>query len=219
MYKVRHIKISLLLLTAGAMSWGLIQVSSRSVSRLREQREAIQAIRDAGGRFYYDYVEDSNGVWAGGKSWVPVPAQRILQRSLNSEWRDWIHDVGYVLLEGDRADDQTLAKVSKLSNVRFLVLWSNSRVTERGYAHIGGMKSLTCLSLQHSHLTDAGMRHLTELSQLKQLELNNTLISDNSIDHLRAFSEIEQLYISGTTISKAVGRDFEAEFATGIVDY
>ena len=202
-----------LIILAGIALCGLFLILY--LSGVRQQRKAAQAIRAAGGRFYYDCQEGADGAWPGRDSWVPVS----WRRRLGADWGNWFHPVGYVHFEGSRANDATLAEVSKLPRVKLLGLWDNTNVTERGYASIGHMKNLTWLSLQHSHLDDAGLRHLTGLKKLKGLELNNTLITDNSVEDLKKFPQIKELWISGTKISKAVGRKFEASYPLGVVDY
>ncbi len=81
-------------------------------------------------------------------------------------------------------DDQGLAPISRLSELRWLAI-SGSSVTDEGLRAVGGLAELRELLLDHTQVTDRGLRHLYALKELRLLDLRGTRVSDAGVSALR----------------------------------
>ncbi len=81
-------------------------------------------------------------------------------------------------------------------------LWlHDSRITDRGLAHVGRIKGLENLTLQNTEITDAGLEHLKGLTKLKLLELDGTKVSDNGLALLEGLSTLERISLTRTRVT------------------
>ncbi|HEY1174406.1 MAG TPA: leucine-rich repeat domain-containing protein [Verrucomicrobiae bacterium] len=203
--------VGVLILALLLLGFGFYYASTQN-----EHRAAIQAIRDAGGRFGYDYENYNNPQGLAPHTWVPP----WLQRLIGPEWKDMFHQVDYVIFEGGESPtDETMAAISKLPKITLLVLWGNRTVTSQGYAHIGSLKNLTLLSIQATSLDDTGMLHLKDLKKLQHLQLCNTQITDQSAPILKNLPALKELWLDDTKISKPAARDIEKALPKTMVTY
>jgi Leucine Rich repeat len=152
------------------------------VRSVRIQREAVAAIRRAGGSFAYDWQwghrEQRTIVYTGkprAPSWLAsiVPADYVANVVL----------VDLALRAGKRpdpADDETLAHVGRLGHLESLEL-SGTAITDAGLAHLKGLTGLRRLTLDRTLVSDAGLAHLEGMTSLTSLNISGSRITDEGI--------------------------------------
>jgi hypothetical protein len=178
------------------------------VNKVREQREAVAAVRRCGGLVYYDY-EYVNGRFTGGRGpWAP----RWLRGLLGDEFFQEVRHVNLTYGDAtgkclDEANgltyDRVLARVARLPGVRWLTLMGN-QATDEGLRHIGTMTGLEVLFIwDASSVTDAGVAHLAGLKNLKAVHINDSNLTDASLALLSGLPSIESLSLPGNRFSDA----------------
>jgi hypothetical protein len=189
---VRSLMTLVLILGAG-LGW--------LVGSARIQREAVAAIRRAGGTVRYDWEAANGGtVTAMGGMVIPV-------KNTKPPWPRWMVDrlgidyfgnVAEVDLFG-RGSDAEVAHIGWLSRLEKLTL-SQSAVTDAGLVHLRGMSRLKWLYLGGTVIGDAGLAHLEGLD-LRGLGLDATLVGDAGLSKLEGMTDLQQLVLSSTRIS------------------
>jgi len=185
--------MTLVLIIGAGMGW--------LVGSARVQREAVAAIRRAGGTVRYDW-EAPNGGAAAAMGGMVIPVKRT-----KPPWPGWIVDRLGIDYFGNVAEvdlfgcgsDAEVAHIGWLSRLEKLTL-AQSAVTDAGLAHLRGMSRLRWLYLGGTRIGDAGLAHLESLS-LQGLGLDATLVGDAGLAHLEDVTSLKQLVLSSTRIS------------------
>jgi hypothetical protein len=206
--------IVVVLLIGGWIGW--------IVRSARVQRDAVAAIKRAGGTALYDWqwhfpsrgpARNASGPWA--PIWL---VERIgadyFQNVTNVSLRDsgsssaLVAQIGgfdrleLLMLGGSEISDDALRHLNGLSNLQALHL-SGTDVTDRGLKHLKGSVRLKRLSLQGAKVTDSGMVHLQRLTSLEELDLKMTQITDSGLISLRELKNLRRLNLEMTRISDA----------------
>ena len=152
--------------------------------RARDQKYAVEAIRELGGVVFYEH-QTIPFVFVGiGRSPpgfnIVEPGPKWLRRFIGDEY---FFTVSGVNLGELKIDDASLAEIKRLTNVKTLDL-RNTQVTDIGLKHLKGWTDLTSLNLRDTNITDAGLEHLKGLAKLLELQLNNK-VSDESVKKLQ----------------------------------
>jgi internalin A len=198
------------------------------VHSARIQRDAVAAIKSAGGRVSYDWE------WNNGKS-LPAGKPSAPQWLVDLIGVDYFDHVTYVFLTPSVADDAAFAQVGRLTHVQTLIhdqsswdcefttptlsdaglshltglthlselCFRDSRVTDAGLVHLKGLTNLTLLFLDRNQITDAGLAHLTGLKKLTSLSLSSSQITDAGLVHLKGLTDLSELNLGGTQITDA----------------
>jgi hypothetical protein len=185
----RYVRISVramlvIVVTVGAVA-GLIVRSARF------QREAVAAIRDAGGIVYYDW-QWKNGatVPRGSPTGPPWLVDRI--------GVDYFNSVTWVLVV-HRAKDNELRNIGQLRATESLCL-QGADITDRGLAHLEGMTNLHQLNLGHTLITDSGLAHLKGLRNLRILRLDHTEVGGAGLADLSKLPNLVDLDLEWTNV-------------------
>jgi hypothetical protein len=208
-FSVRGLIVVVLVVGAG-LGW--------IVHQAHVQRDAVAAIKKAGGSVYYDWEWRIGKPIPGGRPWAPSWLVDLIGP-------DYFGHVTHVTLRGPPGPtDATLAHVGRLTRLQALLddsssasdtglvhlkgltklsdLWLNdTQVTDAGLLHLKGMTNLSSLSLDGTQVTDAGLVHLKGLTNLSDLWLNNTQITDAGLVHLKGMTNLTTLVLSGTRIT------------------
>lgn len=112
-------------------------------------------------------------------------------------------DLGLIL---DRTDDETMQRMSKLTNLKVISLPYNSgmgyTITDNVLAYIKNLKNLEALVLNGaSKVTDAGLMNLKDLKKLKFLNLNHTSITDAGLVYLKDLTNLNIIFLGATRVS------------------
>jgi internalin A len=190
------------------------------VRRAQIQRNAVAAIRRAGGYVKYDWE------W---KDLEPIPVGKPLwpQWLVSCIGVDYFGSVSYVHLNHNPkasdveltylrgltgleqlylcdtdVNDLGLVYVSGLTRLRFLNL-RRTKLGDVGLGHLKRLTNLRSLLLGHTKVTDDGLCHLEQLTSLQTLDLNSTDITDAGLEHLKGLVNLRQLYLAGTKVTDA----------------
>ena len=143
-----------------------------ATKQARDQRQAVEAIRELGGMVIYDYQ------LAGSEK----PARPEWLGELIGD--DYFARVVFVRFLGTPATDADLVHLEGLRGLQGLSLLG-TEVTDAGLAHVEAYTSLETLDLTLTDITDAGLVHLKHLTKLRKLGLSNTSVTDAGVDALR----------------------------------
>ena len=164
-FSLRTLMVLMLVLGCG-LGW-----LASKIIRAREQREAVKAIEELGGRV--DWKPASGGITRTAAAWVG----KLMGG-------DWSVDVGAVYLTGTPVTDAGLEHLRGLTQLRFLSL-DSTPVTDAGLEHLRGLTQLQGLYLSSTRVTDAGLAHLRGLTQLEVLYLISTRVTDAGVNELK----------------------------------
>jgi hypothetical protein len=175
------------------------------MQKARRQREAVEAILDAGASVLYDYRSDENGAvfdehlfpFGIGREETSTPPWL---RELFGD--DFFCDVTVIWSIGGRVTDSTLEHLKGVNNVRTLHVPLNP-ITDNGLEHIRGLKTLTTLTLFGAQITDAGLEHLNGLNNLQTLSLNDTQVTDAGLENVKGLTRLQSLGLSSTEVTDA----------------
>lgn len=87
-------------------------------------------------------------------------------------------------LQGCQITDQDLETISKLDNLRSLLLLENTQITDLGMKKIASLKKLLVLEITHAQITPNGLKALVELP-LKHLIINKNQFTPSQIERIK----------------------------------
>jgi hypothetical protein len=99
-------------------------------------------------------------------------------------------------LGGDTVTDKGLESVGDLTDLRELVLWWATGITDDGVAHLGRLPRLRMVDISLSPLTDEGVRHLADLPELEELSVQGRKFTDRSLLYLARSKHLKSLRLS-----------------------
>jgi len=143
-----------------------------TAKRAREQKQAVETIREAGGRVTYDY-QLTGSVKPSISEWL---------RELIGD--DYFARVVFVGLLGSSGTDAVLVHLEGLTDLRGLSLLG-TEVTDAGLAHVGACTNLETLDLRLTSITNNGLVHLKRLTKLRKLDLSHSPVTEVGIVALR----------------------------------
>lgn len=189
---VRWLMISVLAI-GGGLGW--------VVHRERVQREAVEAIRKAGGSVSYSW-QYTDGTY------LPPGGPGLPGWLLNALGPDHFYRATSIDLVGGRVDkinDALMARIGQLSGLERLNLNGSKGVTDAGMVHLAGLKNLRHLDLSFVDATGASLEHLKGMKRLKHLELPFGRIVDADLAHLGGLTNQKwlQLQAKAPTITDA----------------
>ncbi|QDV38837.1 leucine-rich repeat domain-containing protein [Tautonia plasticadhaerens] len=213
----------LVLVIGGGLGW--------VVHSARVQREAVEAIRRAGGSVQYDWQVEAeraalkNGMGGMGGGFLVLP-------DAEPPWPRWLVDrlgVDFfgsvvevdVIGGGSDALLAHIGRLDRLDHLRFLdsdvspaglsrlrtlsrLKWldlGETNVTDAGLAHLRGLTALEGLGLDQTRIGDAGLAHLAEMSNLRHLDLSTTDVGDPGLVRLQGLTNLETLYLGDTRVT------------------
>jgi hypothetical protein len=172
-FSLRTLLVFVLLASLGA-SWLAVRLH-----HARRQRDAVIAIRAAGGTVGYDYEVDKTNMFIVQEAEPPAPP-----------WLEWLFGDDFfadvVLVDVYEPDfgDADVEHLKDLTELRSLQL-SSTQVTDAGLEHLKGLANLTDLRLHHTQVTDAGLEHLRGLTKLKALYIPFTRVTSKGVERLQ----------------------------------
>jgi hypothetical protein len=160
------------------------------------QRDAVAAIRKAGGTVAYNWEWDHGKAIPGGRPQAPG-------RLVEFIGVDFFGHVTHVDLSGSsRPADTVLAEVGRLNQLQSLSLGFAS-VTDAGLVHLEGLTNLSFLVLNGTQAADAGLVQLKGLTESSRLWLKGTQVTDAGLLHLKGLTNLSGLVLNGTQVTDA----------------
>jgi hypothetical protein len=179
--------IVLVLVIGAALGW--------IVREAHIQRDAVAAIRRAGGSVSYDWE------WSDGKP-VPGGKPRAPGWVIDLIGADNFGHVTLVILAPPSATDATLAHVGRLTRLQELYVGSPS-VSDAGLENLTGLTNLSILSLSGTPVSDRGLAKLMGLIKLFHLNLSDTPITDAGLVSLRGLTKLASVMVGNTQVTDA----------------
>ena len=161
------------------------------VHRARQQRLAVEAIRQWGGRVAFE------------------SAGQVTRRQAQQGFRHWIQSqlgdeyfetVIYVSLSGADIRDDDLQLLLAFPELKALVV-NNTPISDVGLSSILQLTNLERLDVRGTRITDAGLRHMDGLAALKTLDINDTPISDKGMEYLAHLPSLNSLGLAGSRVT------------------
>jgi Leucine-rich repeat (LRR) protein len=189
-FSIRGLIVLVLVIGAG-LGW--------LVRSARIQRDAVAAIKNAGGIVYYDYAWEGTygNLGLPRKPWAP----RWLVAVIGVDYFGQVTDVAFIN-DDSTATDTVIAQVGRLTRLQRLSLYG-SGISDAWLEHISGLTNLTELDLARTQVTDVWLSHLKALSNLSNLNLSSTRVTDAGLAHLNALPSLTSLDLQGTHITDA----------------
>jgi hypothetical protein len=167
-YSLRTLMI-VVTLFAVACSWFAVKLQQAS-----SRREAVEAIRKAGGSIFYDYqIDKSEKVIPGAEPFAPICLRNLLGD-------DFFYDVVYAEVSSDTA----LAQLKAFPQLKWLQA-IQSGITDNGMQHLETLTQLKRLSLEYTQVTATGLEHLNVLPRLDRLDLRDNKILKEDLEKLQ----------------------------------
>ncbi|MEC5126329.1 c-type cytochrome domain-containing protein [Verrucomicrobiales bacterium BCK34] len=107
------------------------------------------------------------------------------------------------------SDDQIALLKPVAGDIKWIDL-ARTKVTDKGLAHLAGMKNLERLHLENTAITDAGLDSLKELTNLEYLNLYNTGITDAGLAKLSGLKKLKKLFVWQSKVTDAGAAKFAA---------
>ncbi len=185
-FSVRGLIVVVLVIGAG-LGW--------VVHQAQVQRDAVVAIKCAGGSVMYDWE------WSNGK---PIPGAKSPApgRLIDLIGADYFGHVNLVILTTPSATDATLAHVGRLTRLQELYVSSPS-VSDAGLEHLTGLTNLSILSLSGTPVSNGGLAKLMGLIKLFHLNLSDTPITDAGLVSLHGLTKLSSVMVGNTQVTDA----------------
>jgi hypothetical protein len=152
------------------------------VRSVRDQRDAVAAIKRAGGSVAYDRAWDHYNPTlvhpGGGRRAADWLAKHIdFDYVANVVWVDVVPNR---VRTSSNDDDATLALLGRLRGLKHLILEETS-ITDSGLAQLKGLSELQALDLRNTAISDAGLARLEALKSLQHIWLTGEVVSDDAV--------------------------------------
>ncbi len=209
-FSVRGLLVVVLVIGAG-LGW--------LVRSARIQREAVEAIKNAGGSVCYNWEYSDGNVISGGNPWAPPwwvnlvgvdyfghvslvvsPSARVSAATI--ELVGPLSQLEELRLGHSAVADAGLGHLNGLGKLKRLIL-TGTDVNDTALVHLKGLRELSALDLIGTGVTDAGLAHLKGLSNLSVLGLSYTKVSDRGLEHLSGLKNLSSLDLHGTQVTDA----------------
>ena len=207
-----NMRTMMILVAVVGVALGWLVVSSHA------QRDAVAAIRGAGGRVSYNGelgISKMRGQWKGGVwptlrsryralvwladrvgiDYFDHPAQVVLPAHVRLP-EIMVHvgrlrRLDWLFIDGCD-EDVSLAPLAGLAELKILLV-RNAKIGDAGLAPLGNLKALRSLQLHHVGLTDAGLEHLAGLVNLEHLGLDGDQLTGAGFPRLSRLARLKQL--------------------------
>ena len=196
----RGIRIQYTLRTLLAITAVIAWFVGHSAQSARDQRLALDVVREKHGRVAYDWEPHVDGVTSDclpvdlGQHGASIPGPAWLRRIIGD---DFFQNV--VVIRLHTACDADLKLFARMKYLRILIL-DRSHVTDDGMCFVGQMRGLEELRLGLTTITDAGLAELDTLTHLRELRLEGTRVTDAGVRAI-ALMPLECLVLDGTQIT------------------
>ncbi len=180
----------------------------------RVQRQAVAAIRAAGGSITYEWDVPGAPSTPGWRRWVAEHidvdlTSNVVQARLSPSCGD--SELAQVAqfdrlqsldVDGANVTDAGLASLRRLTRLRSLYLGGRP-ITDAALVHLEALTGLETLSLNRTPVTDAGLVHLKGLAKLRWLELASTEVGDAGLASLEGLASLRSLWLNRTKVGDA----------------
>jgi internalin A len=185
----------------------------------RIQRDAVVAIKKAGGSVNYNWEWSNGKAIPGGKPWMP----KRLVELLGVDYLGHVTRVSYMQRASDLMNARMAETQARLAEIKAELAASEAKldkalgradgetvnpvqppkpvastVSNDGdvfTADLLALPQLSCVDLSFSDVTDDGLAHLKMVTSLSELNLTRTVITDAGLAHLKGLTNLTHLQL------------------------
>jgi hypothetical protein len=198
--------------------------------KAKQQRAAVQAIRDAGGWVHYDYDYSEPGsdqADRGGGPWEPnwllalvgidffhdvVEVNMVYQYEGSTRLDNTRQPVDIaphlahfprlrsLLISGQYVDDAGMETVGRLKRLEWFYQWNGQHISDAGAVHLRNMPRLKYIHLADSQVGDAGLAVFAKLPNLEGLSMQRNRFTDAGVAHLAGHPKLKNLWIGSLSL-------------------
>src|SRR5262249_13516259 len=96
-------------------------------------------------------------------------------------------------LGGDQVTDENLRYVGRMTGLEELSIAWGFPLTDRGFAHLSGLKRLRILQVDHSKMTDSSLDAFGKLTNLEELRVAGEGFMDHGLARLQGLTRLKSL--------------------------
>ena len=100
-------------------------------------------------------------------------------------------------LGGETVTDKGLEALADQTDLRELIIWWATAISDAGVAHLGRLPRLRMIDISLSPLTDDAVRHLAGLPALEELTIQGSKFTDRSLTDLSQATRLKSLTLRG----------------------
>jgi|LakMenEpi03Aug12_release.lakeMendotaPanAssembly.Ray.scaffolds.fasta_scaffold83765_2 Leucine-rich repeat (LRR) protein len=129
-----------------------------------------------------------------------VPVSEVRRRLAQLAKSPWI-----ISLDLSNSDivDEYLAALADMTQLEYLFLSGNPKLTDAGIAHLAKCTKLRHLELRQTSVTGSGFAALAGCQELRYLGLTGCPVTDEHFLRLPHFPKLENLHLAGTQVTDA----------------
>ena len=196
------------------------------LNRLERQKRMVATIEKLGGSVRYDYQYIP---YAGAS--YNVSRMRVPQYWQSQLGIDFFHAVVDVKLSdtgekppleeiarclprttqlfvpGKYLDDESFKQIGKMKCLKSLYVYQARQVTDKGIAHLAGLKDMTNLHITSTKMTDKSFSVFGEMESLSVLFLYGNYITDEGIQQLSPLKALVRLNVCGKQADPDANRE------------
>jgi hypothetical protein len=128
--------------------------------------------------------------------------RRRLARVAKSPWI-----ISLDLSNSDIKDDD-LAVLANMTQLEYIYLEGNPKLTDAGIAHLAKCTKLRHLELNQTSVTGTGFAALAGCQELRTIDLTQCPVTDETVVQIPRFAVLDNIYLGGTQITDTGARHF-----------
>jgi len=128
--------------------------------------------------------------------------RRRLARLAKSPWI-----ISLDLSNSDIKDDD-LAVLANMTQLEYIYLEGNPKLTDAGIAHLAKCTKLRHLELRQTSVTGSGFAALAACQELRTIDLTQCPVTDETVVQIPHFAVLDNIYLGGTRITDTGARHF-----------
>lgn len=97
--------------------------------------------------------------------------------------------------------DDDLAALAGMTQLEYLYLENNSKITDVGIAHLAKCTKLRFMELTHTSVTGTGFAALAGCQELQTIDLSECPVTDETVVQIPRFMKLAHIYLAGTQIT------------------
>jgi hypothetical protein len=104
--------------------------------------------------------------------------------------------------------DGDLAVLADMTQLEYLFLSGNPKLTDAGIAHLAKCTRLRHLDLRETSVTGTGFAALAACQELRTIDLTQCPVTDDTVVQIPRFAVLDNIYLGGTQITDTGARHF-----------
>ena len=134
-----------------------------------------------------------------------VPVSELRRRLARLAKSPWI--ISLDLSYSDIKDDD-LAVLANMTQLEYIYLEGNPKLTDAGIAHLAKCTKLRHLELRQTSVTGSGFAALAACQELRTIDLTQCPVTDETVVQIPRFAVLDNIYLGGTQITDTGARHF-----------